>query len=154
MDFTHFAEHSGFKPFLHQADAFPAVALIAHHRLHAVFFRGLLQGAHLPDVVGERLLDKDMFPGLHGGHRSSEMGVVRGGNEDGVYLAAFLVEHLAEVGKLGDGGIFFGLFEGAASAEIAPVHIAKRHDLFVAGGLHRAATHLADADAGDADFLL
>ena len=154
MDFAHFAEHTGFEPFLHQANAFPAVALISHDGLHAVFFRGLLQGAYLPDVVRQRLLHKDMLPGLHGGHRGGEMGVVRGGDEDGIDLAAFLVQHLAEVGELGDVRIFLGLFKGAAAAEIAPVHIAEGHDLFIAGGLHRAASHIADADAGHADFLL
>lgn len=154
MDFAHFTEHAGFEPFLHQPDAFPAVALIPHDGLHAVFFRSLLQGAHLPDVVCQRLLHKDVLPGLHGGHCGGEMGVVRGGDEDGIDLAAFLVQHLAEVGELGDVRILLGLFKGAATAEIAPVHIAEGHDLFIARGLNGTPTHLTDAHAGDTDFLL
>jgi hypothetical protein len=109
VHFLHLAEHTGFEPFLHEADALPAVALIAHHRLHAVLFGGLLQRAHLPDVMRQRLLHKEVLLCLHRGHGGREMDVIRRGDEHRVDLAALLVEHLAEVGELRHLGCFFAI---------------------------------------------
>ena len=81
------------------------------------------------------------------------VGVVGGGDEDGVDLGAEFVEHFPEVGELGDFGVFLGDGEGGAAAEVAPVDVTEGDDFFVEGGLDGAVAHLADADDGDADFL-
>ena len=124
------------------------MALIAHVAQDAVVFDRFLEGAVLPEIVSERLLNEDVLAVLDGSHGSREVRVVRRGNQHDVDLIGHLVEHDPEVlearhvrvGGVGLGGPFV-------------VNIAESDDLFFGGCAHGVTSHAADADDGAADFV-
>src|SRR5204863_209103 len=80
--------------------------------------------ARLPDRSGERLLRVDVLPSLERHHRRHGVRVVGRRHRNGVYVASFLIEHLAVV------AVLLRLGEGVeAVGGITQVDVAERVDV-------------------------
>ena len=150
VDLSHTADIAIPDNFRALASAFVGVALIAHLRGHAIFGGGLAELAGFPDGAHEGLLDVDVFASLHAPHGGGGVHMVGGGDDYGVDVFAFLVEHLAEV-AIGRG--FGEGFEGFGGAAV--VDVAQRDDVLRGrGGADVACALPAGADGGEVKFLI
>ncbi len=143
---AHGADEAGLHPLADQARALHRVALVAHLRGLRRAPPGLRhQGTHLVQRARQRLLAVDVLAGLERSHGDGRVGVVGGGDGDGVDALRVLVEHLAEVAvplrpRVAQEGVVAGL----------PVHVAERVDRLAADTGHVRAAHPPHPDAGDA----
>lgn len=157
VDILDVADHALLDPFDDESGGFPGVALVAHDGLDAVFSGGFFDGARLPNVMREWLLNEDVFARLHRGHADGEVAVIRRGDKDRVDLVAYFVEHDAEIGEAFGVGMRGGKIKRAAlAAELllrAPVDIAEGDGVFRTRQLHGVGPHVAAADDGDVDFV-
>ena len=105
--------------------AFVGIALVAHLGRDLVFRGRLPQLARLPNRAYQRLLHVNVLAALHTPHSGCGVHVIRRGDDHGIDVLAFLIQHLAEVPELRR---VFEALEGGGGAAV--VHIAERHDVF------------------------
>ena len=84
-------------------------ALITHLSNHTRFRSNFSHDTSFADGPGQRLLNIDMFLGLHRLDRGCSMSMVRGADAHDVNFVAELIQHLTEVGELFGLGEFFRL---------------------------------------------
>lgn len=130
-DFLEVTDGALFDPLFGEALAFHGAALVAHLGDEFGVGGGLVKVANFGDVVAEGLLDADVFAVLDGMHGGGVVGVVRGGDDDGVDVLGHLIEHFTEVFvEFGGWGslfarvevMFFALFGGFIEAILIHVH--------------------------------
>jgi len=117
--------------------------------LCACVLRFGLERTHLTDRARERLLAVDVLPHLERHHRRGTVHVVRRRDGHRVDVVGLLLQHLAEIlvaphRRPGP--------EGALGR--APVDVSEGDELLVGHPAHVVEAHPADADAGDAEFLV
>ena len=129
------------------------VDLRAHLRDERRMGRG--DGAELTgfvDIVRQRFLAVDMLAVVEGRHRRRGVGVVGGGDMDGVDRAGELVEHLPEVGEP-----LRPFVDLTGGGKVAGVDIAQRYHLDVRMGGERGEIgppHAADTDPGQTELVV
>ena len=99
------------------------MTFVAHLRRDSGFVGQPGQLTSLPDIVRERGLDIDMLLAFHRCSGDDRVGMVGGGNDDGIN-AFFLVQHCAEVSVLGRVGV---RLEGRRGR--TPVDVAEGNDV-------------------------
>ena len=150
VDFLDRAESVGAEQFDAGAEAVGRRALVAHLGAEVLLGGELPHYAGFLDGPGQRLLAEAVLAHLHGHDAGRGVGVVGRAHGDGVDLAVHLLEHLAVVEVLLGVRELLGLL-----VERLFVDVAEGDDLAVAAGVVRVAIALAaDADAGEADFLI
>jgi hypothetical protein len=150
MDFGHVADLAAPDDFCALARAFVRVALVAHLSGDAVLVGRGHQFAGFPDGAHQRLLDVDVLLALHAPHRRHAVHVVGRGDDDGVDVVGFLVQHLAEV------AVFRRVGEAlVGGGRAAVVDVAQGDDIL---GRRRSAqicrALAARADGGEVQFLI
>ena len=130
--------------------AFVGIALVAHLRGDLVFRGRLAQLARFPDRAHQRLLHVHVLAALHAPHGRRGVHVVRYGDDHGVDVLAFLIQHLPEV------FVLRRLVEARErGGGAAVVHIAERHDIFRGRRGRNIRCRLpAGADRGEVQFLV
>ena len=127
------------------ADRLAAIALVAHLRQHLLLPGSFGQRIALGDVLGERLLAKNVFAVVDGPHGRRGMVVIGGGDQDHVDIVVALVEQFAIVVKnLRPGRVLDALLHDLGNVLL--VHVRQSHEL-----LAQCATHGVGADARRAD---
>ena len=135
-------------PFCDAAAPVERVTLVAHLCGHLIFLGQPGQQACLIHRVGQRLLAIDMLAQRHGMSCHAGMRMVGGGHHDGIDALAHLVEHHAPVLEPAGVGIVTERLVG-----IFPVDIAQGHDVLRSHVLEVAASHAANTDTGDVQFV-
>ena len=97
MHFPHLADHASLVPLADVAHALQGMPLVSHDGLHLVLVVGLLQGARLPDIVGERLLCVHRDAALHRGERGRKVCVIRRADDDEIQFLPVDIDEFAEI---------------------------------------------------------
>ena len=151
MQLERIADDTGLNDFDGAAQAVLGAALIAHLRGEPLLVGQLAHEAGLMDGLGQRLLAEAMLAHLHCTDGGDAVSVVRGGDGDGVDLAAHLFVELPEV------LVFLGIRELLGlTIERILIDIAERDDGAATGcGIVGVTVTLtADADTGDVDAVI
>ena len=123
------------------------MSFYAHLGCDFVFLCGKGKLAGLPDRVGQRLLNIDMFTCLHGLQCRQCVGMIRSGNHAGIDILLF-IEHLAVIFPFFCFWICFEYF-----GSIIPVYITEGHNILAH---HVPKVHCAfstDPYTGDIQFI-
>ena len=144
-------------PALHELHRGAVLRVGMDLRAHLRHERGIGRGdgaelTGLVDIVREGLLAIDMLAMVEGRHRRRRVGVVGGGDVDGVDRSGDLVEHLPEVGEP-----LRPFVELTGGGEVAGVDVAQGHHLNVRMGGERGeigSPHAADTDPGQTQLVI
>ena len=147
------ADDAGLDEALELVGSGGGVALVAHLGDDAVFLGGHPEHFGFAEGVGEGLLDVDVFAEAHRGHGGRKVGVVRGGDADGVDVVAHALEHDAEVGKAGEAGPEVQVSRGAFGFEVDVTEGNRNGVAATAEGRDDDGAAAPDADDAEIDAL-
>ncbi len=131
VDLGHLAEDAGLDPLVDQRRALAGMAHVAHLSDDAGSGGDVTQDTGFLNRPGEGLLDVGVLAQLHGGLADDGVGVVRGGDDDGVDVLA-LFEQFAVVGVAF--GALVGLLELLSAGELLLLHLLHPRGLLGGGG--------------------
>ncbi len=149
VDFADGADGSVLDPFAQKTDMLGGVALVAELGGHAVLAGGEGKGADFVDRVGQGLFAVDVLASPHGGHGDDGVGVVWGGDGDGVDFGVHLVEHFAVILVL----FGFGMLTKGLGAPVG-VHVAEGDYVFAFQTGEVPGASAVDADKGYIEFFV
>ncbi len=146
---VHFADGSddaGEEDFGDGAGAFGGAALDAHlgGGFGAAGFGG--DEARFVDGVSEWLGGVDVLAGSEGAKSDGSVGVVGRGDDDGVDILFFFIEHFAKIAVNARAGVFA---EDGGGEWV--IDVAKGGECFAGTTFHVAAAHASHADGGNAE---